>query len=141
MCDEMLCGLIFCRMGNSVGWAYMLPIEAVLESITKYWQSLRPDLPSPKVVIPCGMSYSHYSTLENDEILLVPGNGSKTTSEAPNASEWTDSTLVSSQFSFPKKKEEGNFGSSDDSRRLITFNEPNAWTHKAILSLGETLRS
>ncbi len=53
VCNEKLCGLIFCRMGNDVGWAYMLPIEAVLGSISKYWQSLYPGLPSPKIQVTC----------------------------------------------------------------------------------------
>ena len=38
-------------MGKGVDWAYMLPIEAVFQSISKTLGSLHPDLPSPEVQI------------------------------------------------------------------------------------------
>ena len=139
-----------------MGWAYMLPIQAVLESISKHWQSLHPGLPSPEIQVAPEEMVDAANNV--DEILPKSGDRPKASVlEAPTS---TPSGPTSDGFektyeSMRKLRDEPKTPSlempklklSESSRDepaleiLPASDEHVASASKAILSLGETLRA
>ena len=156
--DEKLCGVIFCRMGNEVEWAYMLPIEAIFQSISKTLGSLHPGLPSPEVQIAREEVVGDAN--ENSEIVTKPEDRAKfwkSESLRPKLSEsridkhnqenspaaWTFPEVQSTteiQHTIPSMERRGS-DTLDNNRHSATTNKSNAWASKSILSLGKNSRS
>ena len=139
-------------MGNGVEWAYMLPIEAVFQSISKTLGSIHPDLPPPEVqiargevvdganedykVLPQPEDRPELSTSESPKLKLSESRSDKHNNEnSPAASTPPKPQLPISSF------KPSNFDLPDDSRRSVTTDETDAWARKAILSLGKNFRS
>ena len=139
-------------MGNGVEWAYMLPIEAVFQSISKTLGSLHPDLPSPEVQIAreevMGGANQSYKILPKPEHRLKRSNSesqilklSESRSDKHNH-EYSAAalTFTESEYTIPSRKRRMS-GLLDVSRRSATTRESDAWARKAIISLGRNLRS
>ena len=154
--DEKLCGVIFCRMGNGVEWAYMLPIEAVFRSISKTLGSFHPDWPSPEVRI---AREEVSDTNENSEIITKSEdkpNFSNSESLGPKLSESKvhkkshenspaastlpkiHSTIETQHTISSMKRRESD--TLDDDILSATTNKSNPWASKSILSLGKNSR-
>lgn len=154
--DEKLCGVIFCRMGNGVKWAYMLPIEAVFRSISKTLGALHPDWPSPEVQIAREEVVGDAN--ENSEIITKPEDRPKFSNSeslrpkpselrvdkhnhenSPAASTFPEiqSTIRTYHTISGKRRGSNTF---DDDVLSATTNKSNAWASKSILSLGKISR-
>ena len=94
----------------------MLPIEAVLDSISEYWKYLHPGLPQPDVQI-AGDKVVDPST-KTHEIMPKLSEPSLSETRIPELSE---------------------LGSDDPTP--TTLKETNAWDSKALLTIGKRLRS
>lgn len=132
----------------------MLPIEAVLNSISDYWQYLHPGLPRPEVQIAGDEVVDNATKIH--EIMPEPEDKSEPSITEIGSIELSE--LRSNDHS--PQPPLGNltnrninslptianvsrrlFDWSDDSRRSATFKETTAWDSKAVLSLSELLRS
>lgn len=125
----------------------MLPIEAVLESISKDWESLHPGLPSPAVRI----AYEEAEEAANKDHIILPNfNRSEPSIRDIQSSAFlklrrTKSDQKLSPAVWRKKKflpiirgtSRRASSVSDNSRLSATFAETIAWDRKAVLSLGK----
>ena len=156
-------------MGNGVEWAYMLPIEAVFQSISKTLGSLHPDLPSPEVRVAreevVGGANQSYKILPKPEHRLKRSNSesqilklSESRSDKHNHEHLpVASTFTRIQHSMERRNsdltDDNDYGSTYNDYSGSTYNiEPDsirstktaesiAWARKAVLSLGKNLRS
>ena len=134
-------------MGNGVEWAYMLPIEAVFQSISKTLASIHPDLPSPEVQIAREEVVNVAN--ENDKILSRPEDRLKLSiSESPklelseSRSDRQNHENMPAASTLPGKQHSTKRRSSDLTDGLFPsdiVDESLAWTRKAVLSLGKNL--
>lgn len=79
-------------MGKGVEWVYMLPSEAIYQSISKTLGSIHPDLPSSEVQI------AHEEVVnganENDKVLSKPEDRPKLlSSESPKMKPSSDTIM------------------------------------------------
>lgn len=128
----------------------MLPIEAVLESISKYWESLHPGLPSSKVQIAreevmdaANKDHGKLPKPEDRSKHLIPELPSLELSEWKSQKNKQDlwpapSRRRNRSSTFPSIKESG---FSDDSEGSATSEETIVWDPKAVLSLGKKMTS
>ena len=134
-------------MGNGVEWAYMLPIEAIFESISKTLGSLRAEWPLPEVQVACEEAVG--STNEINKILPKPNTRIKFSDSTSTKVKLSDSR--SDEHSHKNSPMAWNFDRiqysmerrrsdlTDDSTRSSTTDE--SWARKGLLSLGKKLRS
>ena len=139
-------------MGNGVEWAYMLPIEAIFQSISKTLGSLHPDLPSPEVQITreeiVGGANENYKILPKPEDRREFSNSEypKLKLSESRSDEYNDGNSPAATTS-PKPQDtissmkRRSSDLLDDNRRSATTNETITWVRKAVLSLGKNLRS
>ena len=135
-------------MGNGVEWAYMLPIEAVFQSITKTLGSLHPDWPSLEVQIAreevVGGANENYKILPKTEDRPELSNAvlpklklSESRSDKHNHGILpATSTFPKIQHTIPSMKRRTS-DLTDDRRHSATTTETIAWARKAVLSLGK----
>lgn len=125
----------------------MLPIEAVLESISRGWESLHPGLPSPAVRI----ALEEAEEAANKNHIILP-NFDRLEPSTPDIQSSTflelRSTKSGQEFSPAASREKKllstvpgisrrSSGLSDDNRLSATFAETIAWDRVAVLSLGK----
>lgn len=132
----------------------MLPIEAVLNSISEYWQYLHPGLPRPEVQIAGDEVVDNATKIH--EIMPEPEDKSEPSiteigsielsklrsndhSPQPPLGNLTNRNINSLPTIANVSRR--HFDWSDDSIRSATFEETTAWDSKAVLSLGKLLRS
>ena len=132
----------------------MLPIEAVLDSISEYWQYLHPGLPRPEVQI-AGDEVVDNAT-KTHEIMPEPEDKSEPLipetrrselsklrsndhSPQPPLGSLTNKNINSLPTIANVSRRHSDW--SDDSRSSAMFEETTAWGSKAVLSLGKLLRS
>ena len=132
----------------------MLPIEAVLNSISEYWQYLHPGLPRPEVQI-AGDEVVDNAT-KTHEIMPEPEDKSEPSipetrrselsklrsndrSPQPPLGSLTNRNINSLPTIANVSRRHSDW--SDDSRRSAMFEETTAWDSKAVLSLRKLLRS
>lgn len=132
----------------------MLPIEAVLNSISEYWQYLHPGLPRPEVQI-AGDEVVDNATKTHD-IMLEPEDKSEPSipeirsielfklrrndhSPQPLLGNLRNRNINSLRTIANVSRRHIDW--LDDRRRSATFEETTAWDSKAVLSLGKLLRS
>ena len=135
-------------MGKGVDWAYMLPIEAVFQSISKTLGSLHPDLPSPEVQIAhenlvggANQSYNILPYLEDRPELSYSESPKLKLSES--RSDKHDLEYSPAALTFPRVQhstERRKSDLTDDSRGSAIADESIAWVRKAVLSLGKILK-
>lgn len=128
----------------------MLPIEAVLESISKYWESLHPGLPSATVQI----AHEEAVDAANKDHEKLPKPEDRSKRSIPELPSLELSELRSQKIrqhlrpapsrrrnrlsTFPSIRESG---SSDDNELSAAFEDTIAWDRKAVLSLGKNVTS
>ena len=134
-------------MGNGVEWAYMLPIEAIFESISKTLGSLHPEWPLPEVQVACEEAVA--SANEINKILPKPNTRIKFSDSTSTRVKLSDSrsdershknspmawNFERIQYSMERRRSD----LTDDSTRSSTNDE--SWARKGLLSLGKKLRS